>query len=192
MPGGSAIQPNLPFIHSNCARLNPTLLTYMHSAARDMRSGLVKSTLKMYDSAWSYFTFFCAIFSVALLPVNISTTCAFIVHCFESCRMQPSSTKGLVVGIQFHLRCLDPSTNLLENPSKREKPQSEDICLPFTLTWAKTDHLFKEWVLWSLYKLTSTNCFAHCFLRVSQGWRVHYMHRLIRSFTRPHHNRCNT
>ena len=68
--------------------------------------------------------------------------CAFIIHCFESKKMQPSSIKGSVAGIQFHLRCLDPSTiSLLQNSSirlllnglKREKPQGKDIRLPLTL-----------------------------------------------------------
>ncbi|KAL7383912.1 hypothetical protein ABVT39_020484 [Epinephelus coioides] len=81
------------------------------------------------------------ILAVAILPVNIPFVCAFLVHCFESRKMQPSSIKGLLAGVQFHLRCLDPSTNsLLGNPSiqlllngfKREKPQGNDIRLPFT------------------------------------------------------------
>ena len=120
--------------------------SYMCSAAHYMRSGLAKSTLKMYDSAWSYYTSFCATFSAEVLPVNISIICAFLVHCFESRKMQPSSIKGLVAGIQFHLRCLDPSTiSLLGNPSvrlllnglKKEKPQGNDIRLPFTPTLLK-------------------------------------------------------
>lgn len=42
----------------------------------------------------------------------------FIVHSFESRRVQPSSIQGLVAGIQFHLHRLDPSTDiLLENSS---------------------------------------------------------------------------
>lgn len=114
----------------------------MLSAAHYMRSGLSKATLKSYDSAWSYFSSFCSSFSVPVLPVNVSVVCAFIVHCFESRKIQPSSIKGLVAGIQFHLRCLDPSTiSLLQNPSvrlllnglKREKPQGNDTRLPLTL-----------------------------------------------------------
>ncbi|KAL1268645.1 hypothetical protein QQF64_034008 [Cirrhinus molitorella] len=89
----------------------------------------------MYDSAWFHFSSFCATFSTAVMPVNVSYVSAFIVHCFESRRMQPSSIKCMVAGIQFHLRCLDPSClSLLENPSirlllnglKREKPQGKD------------------------------------------------------------------
>lgn len=142
MPEGSAIKPNLPTIHSNCARLSATLQSYMLLAASFMRSGLAKSTCKMYDFPWSYFTSFCAAYSVAGLPRNISIMCAFMVHCYESCKIQPSSIKGLVTGIQFHLRCLDPSTNsllknlsihLLLNGLKREKPQGNDIHLPLTV-----------------------------------------------------------
>ncbi|KAL1268649.1 hypothetical protein QQF64_034012 [Cirrhinus molitorella] len=97
----------------------------------------------MYDSAWFHFSSFCATFSTAVMPVNVSYVSAFIVHCFESRRMQPSSIKCMVAGIQFHLRCLDPSClSLLENPSirlllnglKREKPQGKDPRLPFSLT----------------------------------------------------------
>lgn len=108
-----------------------------------MRSGLATSTLKMYDTAWSHFSSFCATFSVNVLPVNVSYVSAFIVHCFESRKIQPSSIKSMVAGIQFHLRCLDPSTSsLLENSSirlllnglKKEKPRGNDHRLPLTLT----------------------------------------------------------
>lgn len=67
--------------------------------------------------------------------------------CLYCSLLQPSSVKGLVAGIQFHLRCLDPSTiSLLENPSiclllngiKREKPQDKDSRLPLTLPLLKT------------------------------------------------------
>ncbi|KAL1277250.1 hypothetical protein QQF64_023923 [Cirrhinus molitorella] len=120
-----------------------TLQSHLHSAACYMRSSLAKSTLIMYDSAWFHFSSFCATFSVVVIPVNVSYISAFIVHCFESRRMQPSSIKCMVAGIQFHLRCLDPSClSLLENPSirlllnglKREKPQGKDPRLPFSLT----------------------------------------------------------
>lgn len=111
-----------------------------------MRSGLATSTLKMYDTAWSHFSSFCATFSVNILPVNVSYVSAFIVHCFESRKMQPSSIKSMIAGIQFHLRCLDPSTiSLLENSSirlllnglKKEKPKGNDQRLPLTLPLLK-------------------------------------------------------
>ncbi len=57
-------------------------------------------------------------------------------------KLQPSSSKGLITGIQFHPHYLDPSTNsllkyqsihLLLNGLNREKRQSKDIRLPLTL-----------------------------------------------------------
>ena len=66
--------------------------------------------------------------------------------------MQPSSIKGLVAGIQFHLRCLDPSTiSLLRNPSvrlllnglKKEKPQGNDSSSLHSYTLEKTNHILK-------------------------------------------------
>lgn len=108
-----------------------------------MRMGLAKSTIKMYDSAWSSYTSFCSSFSVHVLPLNVSMICAFIVHCFQSRKMQPSSIKAFVAGIQFHLRCADPSVCcLLGNPSvrlllnglKKEHPERIDKRLPFTLS----------------------------------------------------------
>lgn len=81
-----------------------------------------------------------------MLPVNISIIYAFIVHCYESHKIQSSSIKGLVAGTQFHLCCLDPSTNsVLENPSihlllngpKREIPQGNDNRLPLTVPLLK-------------------------------------------------------
>ena len=109
---------------------------------RHMHLGPAKSTIKMYDSAWSYFTSFSAAFSVPVMPVNIPMICAFIVHCLKSRKMQPSSIKASVAGIQFHLRCADPSVcNLLGNPSirllfnglKKEHPGSNDKRLSFSL-----------------------------------------------------------
>ena len=114
----------------------------MNSAAFYMRQGLAKSTIKMYDSAWSKFCSFCTGFSVPVMPANISMITAFIVHCFESRKMQPSSIKACVAGIQFHLRCADPSVcSLLGNPAIRllfnglnkEHPAIKDKRLPLTL-----------------------------------------------------------
>lgn len=134
---------------------------------------------KSYDSAWSCFTSFCDPFFVAILPTNISVICAFIIHCFESWKMQPSSIKGLDAGIQFHLRCLDPptTTQQLENPSvhlllnglKREKPQGNDIVQPFTLPLLQTGHMFMDWVLWSLYRVVTRNNPSHSFFRFIRG-----------------------
>lgn len=142
----SISQLGLPSLQPNRNKLHMTLQSYLHSAAKYMRSGLATSTLKMYDTAWSHFSSFCATFSVNILPVNVSYVSAFIVHCFESCKMQPLSIKSMIAGIQFHLQCLDPSTiSLLENSSirlllnglKKEKPKGNDQRLPLTLPLLK-------------------------------------------------------
>lgn len=136
----------MPSVQPNHSRLRNPLQSYVHSAAQYMRGGLAISTLKSYDSAWSVFITFCASLSVAAMPVNISCISAFIVHCFEDRKLQPSSIKSTVAGIQFHLRCLDPSaSSILENPSirlflnglKKQSPQGNDKRLPFTLPLVK-------------------------------------------------------
>ncbi len=43
----------------------------------------------------SAFTFFCAPFSVAILPVNISIICVFMFHCFESCKRSHPHKGGM-------------------------------------------------------------------------------------------------
>ncbi|ROI27819.1 hypothetical protein DPX16_23141 [Anabarilius grahami] len=111
-----------------------------------MRSGLAKTTFKTYDSAWSSFSDFCYAFSVPILPVNISITCAFITHCFESRKLKPSTIKIMILGIQFHIRCIDPSSqSLLQNPSicllnglKKESPAVPDKRLPLSLSQVHT------------------------------------------------------
>lgn len=144
--------------------------SFKNSAARYMHLGLAFSKLKLYDSAQSYFTLFCSTFSTAIFPINISIVCALMVHCFESRNMQPSSIKGFVGGIQFHLRCVDPSTNsLLENSSIQhllrrfqiEKPPGKVIHLPITIPIFQkliTD-LRNRFLFWFTYG----NCFPHCF-----------------------------
>ncbi len=108
-----------------------------------MHKGLSKNTLKAYDSAWWFFSSFCARFACPPLPVNIPLVCAFIVHSFESHHLQPLSIKALIAGIQFHLRCQDPSVcSLLKNPCIRlllnglEKEQlpGNDERLPLTIS----------------------------------------------------------
>ncbi|KAK2863779.1 hypothetical protein Q7C36_002933 [Tachysurus vachellii] len=109
-----------------------------------MCSGLAKSTLKMYDSALSHFSSFCATFNVDVLPVNVSYVSAFIVHCFESCKIQPSSILHPAYARRHPIppALLDPSTiSLLKNSSirlllnglKKEKPKGNDPRLPLTL-----------------------------------------------------------
>lgn len=121
--------------------MNTLLKKYLNSSALYMRAGLAKTTLKTYDSAWSSFSDFCKAFSVPNLPVNIPIVCAFITHCFESRKLKPSTIKILISGIQFHIRCLDPSSlSLLQNPSiclllnglKKESPAIPDKRLPLS------------------------------------------------------------
>lgn len=128
----------------------------MLSAAGFMRSGLAKSTWKMYDFPWSYFTSFCAAYSVAVLPRNISVMCVFIVHCYESCKIQPSSIKGLRSQV-YNFICASTnsllknlSIHLLLNGFKREKPQGNDIHLPLTVP------LLQEWITY-----LRDGCFCH-------------------------------
>lgn len=103
---------------------------------------MAKSTLKAYDSAWSYFTLFCAAYTISLCPINIDLVCAYILHCFESHKIHPLSIKASLAGIQFHLRCRDPNTpSLLIHPSIRllfqgilkTSPDSKDKRLPLPL-----------------------------------------------------------
>ncbi|XP_046891922.1 uncharacterized protein LOC124477894 [Hypomesus transpacificus] len=64
------------------------------------------------------------------------------VHCFESQKLHPSSIKALVSGIQFNVRCSEPSAcSLLGNPSirllmnglRKQRPETKDKRLPITL-----------------------------------------------------------
>lgn len=157
----AAIQPNLSTIHSNCKRLNPTLKSYMLLAASCMWSGLAKSTLKMYDSAWSYFTSFCASFSVAVLPVNIIIV--FTVHCCEVHKMQQYSISPY---IHFMLNGLKSKT-------------TRQWYLPLTVL---------PLALWSLHRLITRNILLHSLF--SQRWRAHDTHRIFWSFTWPHYSSC--
>lgn len=67
----------------------------------------------------------------------------FITHCLDSRKLQPSTIKIMISGIQFHIRCLDPSSqSLLQNPSihlllnglKKENPAAPDKRLPLSLS----------------------------------------------------------
>ena len=145
MSKSKAKRPALPSILQPDSRLGlaSPLLHLMNSAANYMRKGLAKSTLKSYDSAWWFFRSFCTRFACLPLPVNIPLICAFIVHSFESRKLQPQSIKALLSGIQFHLRCQDPSvSSILGNPSiqlllnglKKERLQGNDKRLPLTIS----------------------------------------------------------
>ena len=107
-----------------------------------MRSGLAPRTLKSYDAAWAQYSAFCNHFSLPVHPVNISVVCAFISSRVDSTNIQYSSVSSLIAGIQFHARCLDPSTgSLFSNPSvrlllqgiKRERPCRRDSRLPLSV-----------------------------------------------------------
>ena len=136
--------PELPSLCSVCTQLEGILHDYMTSASHYMRNGLAKSTWKMYESAWPHFTSFSAAYLFLWCPSYIHTAiCAFIVHCFQSRKMQPSSIKASVASIKFNLRCADPSIGYhLGHPSiclifkdlNKKQSGSHDECLPFTLS----------------------------------------------------------
>lgn len=52
-----------PPFQQNGLRLS-SLSSYMEAASKYMRFGMAKSTLKAYDSAWSYFSLLCTAFAV--------------------------------------------------------------------------------------------------------------------------------
>ena len=143
MPGGKAGWPGVPSLRGGPVRLTGTLEGYMKVAARYMRAGMGRGTLKSYDCAWVYFCSFCCALGTPHHPVSILVICAYIVHCFTSRKLQPSTIKATVAGIQFHLRFLDPSVpSLFGNPSvrllfnglRKERPQSKDRRLPITFS----------------------------------------------------------
>ena len=86
---------------------------------------------------------FCLSLSVPLVPVCVNVVCAFVCHCTDVRHFQPRYIKGLVSGIQFNARCLDPSfPSLFSNPSVKLLfkgivkvfPAKADDRLPFTLS----------------------------------------------------------
>ena len=52
---------------------------------------------------------FCMSLSVPLVSVCVNVVCASVCHCTDVRHFQPRYIKGLVAGIQFNARCLDPS-----------------------------------------------------------------------------------
>lgn len=135
----------MPSIHSDDSRLSTSrpLQDLLYSASKYMRLGLAKSTIKAYDSAWYFFSSFCASLLLSPLPVDVSVVCAFIVFSFESRNLQTQSIKAMLAGIQFHIRCQDPaSQSLLGNPSiqlllnglKKARPPGNDKRLPLTIS----------------------------------------------------------
>ena len=135
----------MPAIQSDDSRLStPKLLQdLLDSASKYIRLGLAKSTIKAYDSAWYFFSSFCANLILSPIPEDISAVCAFIVFSFESSNLQMQSIKAMLAGIHFHLRCHDPaSQSLLGNPSiqlllsglKKARPSGNDERLPLTIS----------------------------------------------------------
>ena len=107
-----------------------------------MREGLAASTLKTYDFAWHTFSLFCVIICVPPRPVLIKSICAFICYCTDTRNFKVQYTRGLIAGIQFHIKCYDPSfPSLLSNPAiklllkgvSKTHPTSPDLRQPITL-----------------------------------------------------------
>ncbi|KAJ4921975.1 hypothetical protein JOQ06_027791 [Pogonophryne albipinna] len=83
-----------------------------------MRKGLAASTLRTYDFAWRTFAFFCVSVGISLKPVLIPTVCAFMCYCATVRHLKPQYIRGLLAGVQFNIRCFDPSfPSLLANQS---------------------------------------------------------------------------
>ena len=114
----------------------------LQSAKSYMRKGLAASTVASYDFAWKSFAFFCLSINVPLLPVHYSTVCAFICFCKDVKHLSCAYIRGLIAGIQFNVRCIDPSfPSLFTHPAiklilkgiAKESPITADKRLPFTL-----------------------------------------------------------
>ena len=140
MSAGSPRQPALPAIQRNYPGLEK-INKLLGIARQFMRKGLSTNTLKSYDAAWDQYSAFCSSLSEPPCPINISVLCAFITACVKDKDMQYSSVAVLLAGIQFHARCLDPSTgSLFFNPSvrlllngiKRSRPGRRDSRLPLS------------------------------------------------------------
>ena len=108
-----------------------------------MRKGLAASTIKCYDFAWNIFSMFCLSVSVPLKPVSINTVCAFICYCMDVRHFKPQYIRGLIAGIQFNVRCFDPSfPSLFGNPAikillkgiSKSAPLAPDSRQPITLS----------------------------------------------------------
>ena len=107
-----------------------------------MRKGLAVSTLKTYDFAWCTFALFCVSIGVPLKPVLLTSVCAFICYCTDTRHFKPQYTRGLLAGIQFNIRCYDPSfPSLFSTPAvklilkgiNKAHPSSPDHRQPITL-----------------------------------------------------------
>ncbi|XP_048034383.1 uncharacterized protein LOC125260190 [Megalobrama amblycephala] len=127
-------------------RTNPELGSHLNillnSASLYITQGVAPSTLKSYVSAWSWFTKFCFSFRIPILPILISTICAFVVHCFESRNLKIATIRKLLAGIQFHARFHNPNypsifstpaIRLLLKGIEKSAQKTPDKCLPITL-----------------------------------------------------------
>lgn len=108
-----------------------------------MRKGLAASTIRTYDFAWFTFATFCASLNLPLKPVLIKSVCAFITYCTDVRHFKPQYIRGLLAGVQFNVRCYDPSfPSLFSNPSiklllkgiSKCFPQPQDNRRPITLS----------------------------------------------------------
>lgn len=112
-----------------------------------MRKGLTASTVKTYDFAWCTFAFFCVTINVPLKPVSINSICAFICYCHDTRHFKLQYIRGLLAGIQFNIRCYDPSfSSLFSNQAiklilkgiSKAHPSAPDLRLPITLRVLQT------------------------------------------------------
>ena len=75
-----------------------TLEEYIKVAAWYIRAGMGRGTLKSYNCAWVYFRSFCCALGTPHHPVSVPVICAYIVHCFTSRKLQPSTIKAAIAG----------------------------------------------------------------------------------------------
>lgn len=111
------------------ACLNHTPYRLLQSAKHYMKQGLAPSTLKPYDFVWGLFASFCLSINVPLLPILISTVCAFICYCKDARKLKLPYIRSLIVGIQYWIpnfvfRCISQIViKLVSNPiSDNRKP----------------------------------------------------------------------
>lgn len=98
--------------------ITPLLLRYIESAKAFMRKCFASSTVKSHDFAWSSFAMRCVCTGTPLKHDSINTACAFICYCMDARHFKPHYICGLLSGIQFSIRCYDPSfPSLFSNPA---------------------------------------------------------------------------
>ena len=106
-----------------------------------MSKGLAPSTLKAYNSTWSWFVLFCLSLQIPVFPILVTTVSTFIVHNYQTRNLKAASIRRMLAGIQFHARCNNPDyPSLFSNPAIRlllkvfnkPTPQVSDKRLPIT------------------------------------------------------------